>query len=147
MLLKLVNIIVVACVLLWSGFSNAHHLEFSDSVVRAAIPGMKSTAGFFSVANHSSQPEKLISVSASIAKKVEFHNHEMANGQMKMVKLDQILLPANSTVTFESGGLHLMFIGLLQHPKSVVDVEFKTESGRQFVIEFDVKSILDKHQH
>lgn len=147
MSLKLWKIIASVGLVIASMASSAHHLVFSDNTVRAAIPGMKNTAGFFTLNNKSNQDEVLVAASSSIAKRVEFHTHEMTNGTMRMSKLDQILLPANSTVKFESGGLHLMFLELKPFSSKTVDVEFTTLSGNKFTITFDVKSILDQHQH
>lgn len=147
MSLKLWKIIISFSLLLGSASAFSHHLVFSDNLVRAPIPGLKSTAGFFTVENTSAQDELLVAAQSDIAQRVEFHTHDMVNGQMKMAKLDSVKLPANGTVEFKSGGLHLMFIGLKRVDQPTVDVEFETASGHKFVIVFEVKSILNQHQH
>lgn len=149
MSLKIWKIVALSAAILWSNISFGHHLVMVEPVIRAAIPGMPSTAGFFSLTNSSDTDEYLINASSTISEIVEFHNHIMNGDNMRMVKVDQILLPANDSIKFESGGMHLMFINLTNYPKagSKVDVEFTTSSGRKFQITFSVKSILDEHKH
>lgn len=149
MSLKIWKIVAFGAAIIWSNVSLSHHLIMVEPVIRAAIPGMPSTAGFFSLTNNSNSDEYLIGASSTISEKVEFHNHIMNGDKMRMVKVDQILLPADDSIKFESGGMHLMFINLIHYPKagSKVDVEFSTSSGRKFQITFSVKSILDEHKH
>lgn len=120
-----------------------------NGTVRAPIPGMANTAGYMELTNLSKTDLVLTKAKSDFADKVEYHNHIMNDGVMKMVKLDKLEIPAGETITFQSGGLHLMFIGLTkQKPLSgKVTVTLISESGQTFPVELDVKSIKAQHHH
>lgn len=121
-------------------------IEVKDGVVRSPIPGMANTVGYMELTNKGSDNIVLISAKSDLSKKVEVHDHIMNDGVMKMVKLDGLTINANETKTFQSGGLHLMFIGLNEQDamKKTVDVTLIFQDGSEQVATFDVKSI---HQH
>jgi len=121
-------------------------VEIKNAKIRAPIPGMANTVGYMTLTNISDKDVLLVAAKSSISEKVEFHDHIMTTGVMKMVKLDDLTLKANETKTFETGGLHLMFIGL-DHSKAMqkaVNVTFVFSDGSEQVGVFSVKSI---HQH
>lgn len=131
---------------LFSQSTFAQSLEIKDAKVRAPIPGMSKTSGYMTLVNNSNKDVSLVAAKSDIANKVEIHDHIMNNGVMKMVKLDGLMIKANETKTFESGGLHLMFIGLknAKEVKDKVTVTFMFKDGTEQVSTFNVKSI---HQH
>lgn len=123
-------------------------LDIDSATIRSPIPGVTNTAGYVQLVNNSERDIVLTDAASDIANKVEYHNHIMKAGVMKMVKLDKVVIPAGQTVTFESGGLHLMFLGLKsrQLPDKVT-VTLTAKDGADFAAEFTVKSIKEQHQH
>ncbi|MBU2919056.1 MAG: copper(I)-binding protein [Psychrosphaera sp.] len=127
----------------------AQSIEITDGELRAPIPGMENTVAYMKLSNLSDKNIKLIAASSVFSEKVEIHNHIMNDGVMKMVKLDDLSIKANETKIFESGGLHLMFIGLHESkdlPKTV-DVSFVFQDGTKKIGVFNVKSIHQQHHH
>ena len=121
-------------------------IKIKDAKVRAPIPGMSNTAGYMILTNSNNKNVTLVSAKSPLAKTVEFHDHVMAAGVMKMVKLDNLTIKPNEIKTFETGGLHLMFIDVVHSEamQETINVTFVFSDGSEQVGVFNVKSI---HQH
>jgi copper(I)-binding protein len=78
--------------------------------------GMGGTgAAYFTVTNNGSDADRLIAVSAPVAKVVEIHEIVDNNGVKEMRPLENgIELPAGEAVALAPGGYHIMLIGLTQ---------------------------------
>jgi copper(I)-binding protein len=141
-----ISTLLVMIVGLYCQNASALDIEVKNGVVRSPIPGMANTVGYMELTNKGSDNIVLISAKSDLSKKVEVHDHIMNGGVMKMVKLDGLTINTNETKTFQSGGLHLMFIGLNEQDamKKTIDVTFIFQDGSEQVATFDVKSI---HQH
>ena len=109
----------LASALLFSQTASAHEVKQGDLTIghpwsRATLPGAKVAAGYLTVKNAGSTPDRLISVSADIAGKGEIHEMTVKDGVMTMRPLaDGLEIPAGSEVKLEPGSsYHLMFMGL-----------------------------------
>ena len=87
-------------------------LLVKDAWVRLNIEGRPS-AGYVAITNEGSEDDRLVAVSTPMAATAELHGHQMSDGQMQMIKLDAIEIAAGETVTLETGGLHVMLMGLV----------------------------------
>jgi periplasmic copper chaperone A len=80
---------------------------------RATAPGVDIGVGYLTIKNDSDTPDRLVSVSAAVAEKVEMHQTQMVDGTMQMRPVhDGIPIPAKGTVMLEPAGYHLMLMGL-----------------------------------
>jgi copper(I)-binding protein len=80
---------------------------------RATPEGAQVAAGYLTIVNHGDAPDRLVSISTSVAGKTEIHQMKMADGKMEMRPVpDGIEVPAKGTVTLEPMGYHLMLMGL-----------------------------------
>ena len=80
---------------------------------RATPPAAKVGAGYLSIKNTGSSPDRLIGIKSSVAGKVEVHSMKMDNGIMRMRPVEGGLeLPPGKTIELKPGGLHLMFMKL-----------------------------------
>ena len=93
-----------------------------DPQVREMLPGQSNSASFMTLENTSDQAHALQGAESPAAKTIELHTHTMEGGMMRMRPVDQVALPAGATVRFEPGGLHLMWIGLVQPLESGQEV-------------------------
>lgn len=101
-------------------------LAFADSVkvfvndpwVRLAPPNSKVFAAYFMLKNEDAKDYALVSASSPKFKTVELHLSKVENGVAMMEKLAQISLPAQKTVEFVPGGLHVMLI----EPKEAINL-------------------------
>lgn len=79
-----------------------------------ATPGpAKAGAGYLGIKNDGPTSDKLIKAESNLSKRTELHTHLMEGGIMKMVHVEEgVEVPEGQEVTFEPGGLHVMFMGL-----------------------------------
>ncbi len=79
--------------------------------------GASVAAGYLVIENNGSASDRLISVSSTIAGRVEFHEMKMDGGVMKMRPVAKGLEVApGKSVKLAPGGYHLMFIDLKEPP-------------------------------
>jgi copper(I)-binding protein len=70
-------------------------------------------AGYLTIRNSGSAPDRLVSATAEIAEKTEIHEMSMTGGMMKMRAVpDGVAVPAGGSVALAPKGYHLMFFGL-----------------------------------
>ena len=95
--------------------ASAHEFKLGDLTIghpwsRATLPGAKVAAGYLTVQNAGSAPDRLVSVTAGIAGKGEIHEMTVKDGVMNMRPLAEgIEIPAGGEVKLEPGSDHLMF--------------------------------------
>ena len=86
-----------------------------NGYARATFALAKTGAVYFTLHNHSDVDKTLVSVSVSsdIASEAQIHTTVMEDDVMKMRELtDGVIIKADEMVSFESGGHHVMLMGL-----------------------------------
>mgnify|MGYP000612985115 CR=1 FL=1 len=139
--------LVILALLSWNGVAKEQALAVNDAFIRAPIPGMKNTSAYMSLNNGSDKPVVLVAAESSYAKRIEFHDHIMANGVMQMTQVDQITIAPKQSVTFQSGGLHLMLFELSKQAEEPIWIRFITSDGQQVNAKFNVRSVHHEHHH
>lgn len=77
--------------------------------------GASVAAGYMTLVNTGSTPDRLVGATSAVAGKVEIHEMTMTDGVMKMRPLkDGVELKPGQTVELKSGSYHLMMEGLKQ---------------------------------
>ncbi len=82
-----------------------------------ARPGSmgRMSAGYFLVTNFEDEPDTLKGVYSNVAQLTEIHeSYEQEEGMVGMREVSEVVIQPNSTVSFEPGGLHVMFIQLTE---------------------------------
>jgi len=80
-----------------------------------ARPGSEGriSAAYFEITNYDNEPDVLLSANSTVARNVEVHeSYEHEDGMIGMREVTDLEIPAQSTVRFEQGGLHIMLIQL-----------------------------------
>lgn len=129
-------------VFLWltlSGVSVAAEIEVVDGYIYAPIPGQSMTAAYWQLANSEKTEARLLEIlvpgDSSWAKRVEVHEHVHRNGMMRMQRVDEFVLAAESKQSFEAGGYHLMVFGVNSlSVGSHVPVILRWQHGEQQVL-------------
>jgi len=85
-------------------------LVATDIVIIEAMPGKQMTAGYLSLTNHSNAAISITSVSSPEFESVEIHESLLDDGVAKMRRITELSIPANTTITLERGGKHLMLM-------------------------------------
>jgi copper(I)-binding protein len=71
-------------------------------------------AGFMTLKNNGSAPDRLVSAASPAARVVELHTHIREGDVMRMRPVADIPIPPGQTVHLRPGGLHIMLIGLTE---------------------------------
>jgi copper(I)-binding protein len=79
---------------------------------RATASGQPNGGAYLKLVNNGAAADRLVSVSADVARSVELHSMSMDGNVMRMRQVDGVELPAGKTVELKPGGLHVMLIGL-----------------------------------
>jgi periplasmic copper chaperone A len=91
-------------------------LEIAHPYAVETPPTAMTGAGYFSVTNHGTEPDRLLGVRADYPR-VELHTSRTnADGVTRMVPLEAIEIAPGATVTLAPRGMHVMFMGLRGHP-------------------------------
>jgi copper(I)-binding protein len=69
-------------------------------------------AGFLTLRNTGTTPDRLVAVRAGFARSVELHTHIRAGDVMRMRQVPAIDLAPGAEVRLQPGGFHIMLIGL-----------------------------------
>ena len=113
----LIRLFITLFMILNSTISSAEvasdEVQITKVWARPAFEG-RNSAIYFNIENSNKAEDiKIISANGGAAKVIELHQSYMEDGGiMKMVHLDQILIPAGATVEFKPKSLHVMLIGL-----------------------------------
>ncbi len=119
-------------------------IGIEDPWVRAVPPSASATAGYFVLENGSGEDLVLAAVTAAGIPRAEIHETTMADGVMRMRRLDSVTIPAGETATFAPGGRHLMlFADPLPAAGSSVTVELAFADGRVLAFEAPVRRGAD----
>ena len=113
------------------------------SIAHVAVPpgqsGASSGAGYLTVTNNGTTPDRLSCTSSDAAGGCQIHSMTMDNGVMKMRPVENGLeIKPGETVTLKPGGYHLMFVDL-KHPLeqgSAVEATLQFEKAGPVKIEF-----------
>jgi copper(I)-binding protein len=139
--------LIVASLSLLSSMANAKDykvgtLEIDSPWSRAIPKGASVAAGYMTIKNTGTAPDRLVSVSTPVAGKIEIHEITMDNGVMKMRTIaGGLKIKPGTAVELKPSSLHLMirnikqpiekgkpFAATLTFEKAgTVDIEFSVE--------------------
>lgn len=94
-------------------------IVISAPFARATPAGAQVAAGYLTIVNGGTTPDRLVSLTADISARPELHEMKMENGTMTMRPLENgIPLPPGAKVELKPGGLHLMFMSINRQLKA-----------------------------
>lgn len=89
----------------------------SELEITKPMPGRHMSAGYFVITNNTDESIHITSIVSPQFESVEIHETTVTNGISRMRELDSLLVPAQSSVSLERGGKHLM----LMRPRKLED--------------------------
>lgn len=125
-------------------------IKIDHPVIRVASPAAKTGAGFLTIANTGRTADRLLSVTTAAAARSDLHGTVNSGGVMQMrAQAGGVPVPAGGTVTFQPGGLHVMFIGLKQAmpPGTMVDAVLRFEKAGNVAVKFKAEGAADAAHH
>ncbi len=108
------RILLAIGLLCFPAIAFAQPLTIDKAWSTPAMKGMSIGVAYLTLTNHSNEARTLTTLTSPVSEQVEIHTHIHEDEVMKMRKLSSLAIAADTTVTFEPGGLHLMLIGLKQ---------------------------------
>ena len=118
---------------------------------REAPPNAPVIGGFFQLTNHGDSEDALIAAESPIAGHVEIHTHKKEDGVMKMIKIDEVRVPANNSVLFKPGSFHLMIFNPTQALKEgdrfPMTLTFKNAGTVEVEMAVEKQGHMEKHMH
>ena len=116
-------------------------LEAKDAWIASVPPSAKATGAYFTVTNGTPQTQVLEGVDCPLARRVELHNMRMEDEMMYMERMERIEVASGETLTLQSGGLHVMLMGLTRVPSEgeTVPLTLHFAGGETRALEATVK--------
>lgn len=124
-------------------------MTIQEAIAFATPPTAMTGGAFMQITNTGTTDDVLLNVQADFPR-VELHTTEFNDGIASMMHLDSIPIPAGETVTFEPGGLHVMFMGLRGDPLEVgetIDATLTFEVAGVVAVTFNVVEREMTHSH
>lgn len=131
------------------------NIHLAKAWTRPTPPGAPG-AGYLTIYNHGNADDRLLTVAAEFAKRVEIHETVEKEGAMGMVMLAAGLpIPAGSSVELKPGSYHLMFMGLSEpfNENQVYELELTFAQAGSMTVAMPVKAMgssahsMADHQH
>ena len=134
-------------VFLLTACATGEGVESHEAWVRNANQG-EITAVYMILHNHTNVDDALIGVSTDVAEAAELHLSEVQNDVMTMTPQEKIEIPADGEVVLESGGYHIMLIGLKQDLQvgGEITVTLNFENYPDVPVTVPVKDSAEEHQ-
>jgi len=118
-----------------------------EAWVRLPPPIADTAAGYMTIRNNSNKDIEITGIKTAIAKHPEFHSMEMDDGMMHMQKMEKVVVPAHSGISFDPGGNHLMLIGLTRALEAGehLMITLETSDGKSTMIHAEVRDMRGGH--
>ena len=131
--------------------AHAAEIEVRDAWSRATAPGAKVAAGYMEIRNSGAQPDRLVSASSPLAKRVELHVTERDGEIMRMRQVKHYDIRARGAYTLAPGGAHLMLVDVERPLKKGerVPLRLRFERAGELAVELEVRDLAARggHQH
>jgi len=119
-------------------------IEVVHPWARATPPAAKVGGGYAEIRNDGSEPDRLVSVTAEVAGRVEIHEMGVKDGIMTMRPVEGgVPVPADGTAALAPGGYHLMLLELKRPLKAGESFAgtMTFEKAGTIAVTFDVQAI------
>ncbi len=117
--------------------SGSGNLLIHNAWIRPADAGMN-TAAYF-VIESTGEEDRLLSVESRLAESTEIHRSYVDEaGVMRMQEQAFVIIPADGSISFEPGGLHIMFIELNRDLVLDEQIQLQLHFEKQGEITIDV---------
>jgi len=105
-------ILLTAALLLLPLQAVASDISVEGAWLRLPPPVADTAAGYMTLRNNGDHAIEITGIKTAAATNPEFHSMEMNGDMMQMKKMEKVIVPAHSGISFNPNGNHLMLIGL-----------------------------------
>ena len=120
-------------------------IQVANAWLRELIPGQNNTVAYLQLHNSGLEVRQLSAVESNFSQRAEMHTQIMTNGMMRMRKLDKLDIGASETVVFDTGGHHIMLLGVDELSETSADRSLVLifSNGERLSVILDLRSIMD----
>lgn len=111
--------LIIACALLSACGAPQPPLVASDVEITKPMPGRNMSAGYFVLTNNTDTAIRITGVTSPQFGRVEMHQTTLEDGISRMREIDELVVPARGSITFERGGKHLMLMQPVDTPGTI----------------------------
>lgn len=131
------------------GSAYAHGYKIGEIIIdqawsRATPPAATTAAGYMTILNKGTTPDRLVEITSVIAGRVEVHQTTMDGTIMRMQPLPEgVAIGAGQSIKLEPGSYHLMMMGLREPLKEGqrVPMTLRFERAGQVTVELAVEGL------
>lgn len=138
----------LACMLPWLLLATPAlaELRIEDAYVRGLPPGVANTAAYLRIVNTGNTTLALIGGSTDVAEQLQLHGVMNHDGMLHMMPHDSLDIPPGGELQLESGGNHIMLVGLHEAlpAGATVTLTLQFSDGSSQVVNAPVRSVLDE---
>ena len=131
--------------------SYAHEIDLKEISIKHPMisifhSNMKTAACYFTVVNKINKTDELIMVKTDFAEAMMHISKIDENGIASMEHVNKVIIPGNSSVVFEQGGLHIMFTQLKEPLEEYMDqkVTLVFKNLGEILVDFQVEKVAHK---
>lgn len=145
---KFFTVVLAAClapVLAWSAANPG--IQIRNGYVRGLPPGSTTTSAYMTLVNSGDEELVLTGATTPVANSVSIHKSvRRQGGVMAMEPVMSAALPAHGQLVLETGGMHLMLMGLNKPLRDgiTVEVTLQFEGGISLTVDLPVVSVLNE---
>ena len=88
--------------------STPNTLSIKDAWIAEAPPVSKVMVAYMTIENDGAQDTTIVKAESDLYSSIEFHETQHQDGMARMIRHDDLLIPANDHVTLKRGGKHFM---------------------------------------
>jgi periplasmic copper chaperone A len=103
-------LLIIAIALSVTSLCCSAELTVTNAWVKLAPPSASVNAAYLQLANNGQQPQVVTQISADCCAMTMLHETRQQQGKATMVHLEQLTIPAQSTVGLKPGGIHIMLM-------------------------------------
>ncbi|PCJ87173.1 MAG: hypothetical protein COA54_06635 [Thiotrichaceae bacterium] len=100
-------------------------LSVKDAWIAEAPPVSKVMVAYMTIENNGAQDTTIVKAESDLYSSIEFHETQHENGMARMIRHDDLLIPANDHVTLKRGGKHFMLFNPVKRLKEGDTVTIK----------------------
>jgi copper(I)-binding protein len=100
-------------------------VKVTDPWIAEAPPTAMALAAFMVLENDGDAPRSLVAAEARGFDRIELHQSIEENGVHRMIRQEEIRIPANGRTPLEPGGYHVMLIGIQEPLKAGDEVPMR----------------------
>ncbi|RUM94143.1 MAG: hypothetical protein DSZ28_04665 [Thiothrix sp.] len=122
-------------------------LQYEGAWIREAPPGMQMMAGYVTIQNNNEKDIVILSAASETFMDIEMHKTEVTDSTARMVKQENLPIPAGGSLELSPGGYHLMLM-MPSTPLKIGDkvkIDFTLKDGSTSSTEFKVLKSPGKH--